>query len=139
MYDIVDKKTRSRNMSAIKGKNTKPEIEVRQFLHKNGLRFRLHRKDLPGRPDLVLSRYGSVVMVNGCFWHRHQGCKNSVMPKTNRQFWKEKLEGNVLRDKKNHNKLKKLGWSVFVVWECQINPTRLEKLCKDIRSKTIKK
>ena len=111
---------RSRNMSAIKSKNTKPEIKVRKFLHSMGYRFRLHRKDLPGKPDLVLPKYRTAIFVNGCFWHQHKECKYSRLPKTNIDFWKRKLEGNSQRDKLNQSKLKDMGWKVIIIWECQI-------------------
>ena len=106
-------------MSAIKGKNTKPEMLVRSYLHRNGLRFRLHSKDLPGRPDLVLAKRRTVVLVHGCFWHSH-GCANSVVPKTRRKFWVEKLDANAIRDEMAKIALKKLGWRVVVIWECDL-------------------
>ena len=110
---------RSRNMAAIKSKNTKPEIAVRKNLHALGYRFRLHRKDLPGKPDIVLPKYKTVIFVNGCFWHQHKGCKYSRLPKTNIDFWKRKLEGNTQRDKLKQSKLKDMGWKVINIWECQ--------------------
>jgi DNA mismatch endonuclease (patch repair protein) len=106
-------------MAAIKGSNTKPELAVRSALHRAGLRFRLHRKDLPGRPDIVLPKYKTVIFVHGCFWHRH-GCANSVMPKTRREFWEEKLEGNRRRDSRQQRALRSAGWRVLVVWECAV-------------------
>ena len=118
--DVHDKKTRSKNMAAIKGKDTKPELAVRRYLHNKGLRYILHNKELPGKPDLTLKRYNSVVFVNSCFWHRHKKCKKAVMPKSNVDFWREKLEKNVLRDKKNINLLKKQGWNVLLFWECEL-------------------
>ena len=110
---------RSRNMAAIKSKNTKPEIAVRKNLHALGYRFRLHRKDLPGKPDIVLPKYKTVIFVNGCFWHQHKGCNYSRLPKTNIDFWKRKLEGNTQRDKLKQSKLKDMGWKVINIWECQ--------------------
>ena len=106
-------------MAAIKSKNTKPEIAVRKNLHALGYRFRLHRKDLPGKPDIVLPKYKTVIFVNGCFWHQHKGCKYSRLPKTNIDFWKRKLEGNTQRDKLKQSKLKDMGWKVINIWECQ--------------------
>ena len=106
-------------MAAIKGKNTKPELLVRSWLHRNGFRFRLHRKDLPGTPDIVLPKYRTVIFVHGCFWHSH-GCANSDVPRTRRAFWKEKLSTNRSRDKKMSLSLRKLGWRVVVVWECEL-------------------
>ena len=113
-------KARSKNMSAIKSKNTKPEIIVRKFLHSKGYRFRIHRKDLPGSPDIVLPKYKTVVFVHGCFWHRHEGCKYKTMPITRKEFWENKFNQNIKRDKNNFKELEKLNWKVFVIWECQI-------------------
>ena len=111
---------RSRNMAAIKSKNTKPEIKVRKMLHKMGYRFRLHRKDLPGNPDIVLPKYKTAIFVNGCFWHQHEDCKYACLPKTNVDFWKEKLAKNKKRDKLKHSQLNDLGWKIIIVWECQL-------------------
>ena len=133
--DVHDKKTRSKNMAAIKGKDTKPELAVRRYLHNKGLRYILHNKELPGKPDLTLKRYNSVVFVNSCFWHRHKKCKKAVMPKSNVDFWREKLEKNVLRDKKNINLLKKQGWNVLLFWECELrDDERLSGLYRSIIS-----
>ena len=111
---------RSRNMSAIKSKNTKPEITVRKLLHSMGYRFRLHKKDLPGSPDIVLPKYKTVIFVHGCFWHRHQNCKYASNPKTRREFWEKKFKENIERDKKTQEKLKNLGWKTNIVWECEV-------------------
>ena len=111
---------RSRNMAAIKSKNTKPEIKVRQLLHSMGYRFRLHMKDLPGNPDIVLKKYKTVIYVNGCFWHRHPNCKYASTPKTRTSFWSQKFQSNVERDNKNYIKIKNLGWKYIVVWECEL-------------------
>ena len=111
---------RSRNMAAIKSKNTKPEIEVRQLLHSMGYRFRLHMKDLPGNPDIVLKKYKTVIFVNGCFWHRHPNCKYASIPKTRPEFWSQKFKSNVERDNNNYIKIKNLGWKYIVVWECEL-------------------
>lgn len=119
MADITDSATRSRMMSGIKGKHTSPELAVRKGLHAQGLRFRLHHKGLPGRPDLVLAKYHVAVFVHGCFWHQH-GCKNSVLPKTRAEFWLEKLTGNVERDQKAVGKLLASGWRVATIWECSV-------------------
>ena len=116
----LDNARRSRNMRAVKAKDTKPERLVRSAAHFLGLRFRLHRADLPGRPDLVLPKWRTVIFVNGCFWHQHFGCKKAALPKTNTAFWKRKLERNVKRDYENLNELKRLGWRVIVIWECNI-------------------
>lgn len=112
--------SRSRNMAAIRGKNTAPELAIRRILHSMGLRFRLHRKDLPGSPDIVLPKHRIVVFVHGCFWHRHEGCKYSTIPKTRQEFWLSKFESNVVRDMRNQAELEQLGWRVLVVWECEL-------------------
>lgn len=111
---------RARNMSAIRGKDTAPELAVRRMLHGMGLRFRLHRKDLPGSPDIVLPKHLIVVFVHGCFWHRHEGCRFTTTPKTRREFWQAKFDGNVARDSRNQADLVQLGWRVLVVWECEL-------------------
>lgn len=107
-------------MSRIKSKDTAPEMRVRSALHRAGYRFRLHVKDLPGKPDIVLPKYKTVIFVHGCFWHRHKGCSNATMPSTNQAFWKEKFKRNVERDKREQAELNKLGWKVLVVWECEV-------------------
>lgn len=119
MADIVPPTVRSRMMSGIRGKNTRPEIAVRKFLHAAGLRFRLHVADLPGRPDIVLPKHNSVVFVHGCFWHRHDGCKNCSTPKTRPEFWNAKFAANVQRDKRDQDELHRAGWNVVVIWECE--------------------
>lgn len=119
MTDIISKEKRSWNMSRIKGKNTKPELIVRSLLHKMGYRFRLHRKDLPGKPDIVLPKYKTVIFVHGCFWHRHKGCKYAYNPKSRVDFWGRKFKGNVERDHKHKLQLEKNGWKVIVIWECE--------------------
>ena len=136
MTDKISKEVRSRNMAAIKSKNTKPEIIVRRFLHRHGYRFRLHRKDLPGNPDITLTRYKTVIFVHGCFWHQHKKCKNAVMPKTNVTFWQDKLKGNIRRDIKNVKLLKEKGWKVITIWECEVNSEHhLSNLIIKIRTK----
>ena len=112
---------RSRNMSAIKSKNTKPEIKVRKVLHSMGYRFRLHSKNLPGSPDIVLPKYKTVIFVHGCFWHRHQNCKYASTPKTRQEFWNKKFNENINRDKINQENLSSKGWKIIIVWECEIN------------------
>jgi len=107
-------------MSRIKGKDTQPELLVRSLLHKLGYRFRIHRKDLPGKPDIILPRYKTVVFVHGCYWHRHKGCKYAYTPKSRVSFWAEKFKGNVERDKKHQKQLKEMGWTVHVIWECEV-------------------
>lgn len=133
--DVVDRATRSRMMSRIRGKNTKPEMTVRCALHASGLRFRLHRKDLPGSPDIVLPRHDAAVLVHGCFWHRHAGCRYATTPATNRRFWQNKFNGNVQRDNRQLHELRRLGWRTFVVWECQANNVSfLDRLAVKIRA-----
>lgn len=117
--DIVSKEVRSRMMASVKSSNTKPEIIVRSLLHRLGYRFRLHRKDLPGCPDIVLPKYKKVFFVHGCFWHQHQDCPKSKRPKSRKEFWDNKLDGNVKRDKQHLTKLGSMGWTVHVIWECQ--------------------
>ena len=109
-------------MSHIRGKDTKPEILVRRFLFANGFRFRLHRKDLPGKPDIVLPKYKTAIFINGCFWHGHDGCKYATIPETNRDFWFAKISGNVERDKITYQRLKESGWKVIEIWQCQLKP-----------------
>lgn len=118
--DIVDKATRSRMMSGIRGANTAPELALRRALHALGLRFRLHGKLLPGKPDIVSRRYGALIYVHGCFWHRHPGCRYASMPKTREEFWRTKFEGNVQRDMKVRDEALRLGWRVATVWECAL-------------------
>ena len=117
--DVHDKKTRSYNMSKIKGKNTKPEEVVRHYLFSRGFRYRKNDKRLPGKPDIVLPKYKTVIFVNGCFWHKHD-CSYFVWPTTNAEFWKEKINGNVERDKKVYQDLETSGWHVLIVWECEL-------------------
>lgn len=106
-------------MSRIRSKDTKPEMLVRSLLHQMGYRFRLHRKDLPGTPDIVLPKYKTIIFVHGCYWHRHKGCKYAYTPKSRVGFWQKKFQGNVERDRKHKRALKTLGWKVIVIWECQ--------------------
>ena len=110
---------RSRNMSAIKSKNTKPEIKVRKVLHSMGYRFRLHSKDLPGSPDIVLPKYKTVIFVHGCFWHRHENCKYASTPKKRQEFWNKKFTENIKRDLEIQDKIKNLDWRSVVIWECE--------------------
>lgn len=107
-------------MSRVGSKNTKPELLVRSMLHGMGYRFRLHRKDLPGSPDIVLPKHGAVVFVHGCFWHQHPGCRKATLPRNNSEFWKTKLERNMRRDAENQRRLLESGWRVLVLWECEI-------------------
>jgi DNA mismatch endonuclease (patch repair protein) len=120
MADVHDKKTRSYNMSRIRSKDTKPEMIVRKYLHSKGFRFRLHRKDLPGRPDIVFPKYKTVVFIHGCFWHGHQNCTYFKIPKTNADWWLQKINRNIENDKKAKQHLKKEGWNVIDIWECDL-------------------
>ncbi|OYX55761.1 MAG: very short patch repair endonuclease [Brevundimonas subvibrioides] len=128
MADVVDPATRSRMMAGIKAKNTKPEMVVRQGLHRAGFRFRTHVGGLPGKPDLVLAKWRAVVFVHGCFWHRHAGCRFSTHPRTREDFWQRKFAGNVERDARSHDALLTAGWRVATVWECAIRSHPVECL-----------
>lgn len=119
-------------MSLIRGRDTKPELIVRRYLHALGLRFRLHVRNLPGRPDIVLPRHRVVVFVHGCFWHQHVGCRFAVMPKNNRAFWEKKLGGNQRRDARAVATLRRAGWRVFTIWECDMKLGSLERLSRRI-------
>jgi DNA mismatch endonuclease (patch repair protein) len=132
MADVHEPENRSYNMSQITGKDTKPEMMVRKFLHSNGFRYRLHVKDLPGKPDLVLPKYNSVIFVHGCFWHAHDNCKYFTIPKTRTEWWKEKLYGNKKRDEKNIEKLEEEGWNVIVIWGCELKSGKKEKTLKNL-------
>jgi len=132
LVDVVDKKTRSRMMSGIRGKNTRPEIAVRRYLHAHGFRFRLHRKDLPGKPDVVLPKYRTAIFVHGCYWHRHDGCKYATTPSSNREFWQRKFRENVERDRRDQARLADAGWNVLVIWECQIDENHMDELERKI-------
>ena len=126
MADVHEPETRSYNMSQIKATDTKPEMIVRRFLHANGFRYRLHVKDLPGKPDLVLPKYNSVIFVHGCFWHVHEECDYFKLPQTNTEFWEKKLYRNKKRDENHIQKLREMGWNVIVVWECELKPGKSE-------------
>lgn len=132
MADVHDKKTRSYNMSQVKGKNTKPELTVRKFLHANGYRYRLHVKDLPGKPDVVLPKYKTIIFVHGCFWHGHTGCKYATVPKTRTDWWLNKINTNKANDKKAVQKLIKEGWQIITIWECQLKKDKVSDTLKDL-------
>ena len=119
--DSLTKEKRSWNMSRVRSQDTKPEMIVRSLLHRNGFRFRLHVKNLPGHPDIVLPKYKTVIDVRGCFWHRHLGCRRTTTPTSNTAVWDDKFQRNIARDEKNDSALKALGWQVVVVWECQLH------------------
>lgn len=132
MADIFSKKMRSQIMSNITGKNTTPELIIRKALFSEGYRYRLHRKDLPGNPDIVFPRRNKVIFINGCFWHGHN-CKKATLPENNNQFWKKKINGNMERDKTNLGKLTQMGWKSFVVWQCEIKKSILGEKIKQIK------
>lgn len=133
MVDVHSPNQRSFNMSRIKGKNTKPEMIVRKWLWQNGYRYRLHRKDLPGKPDIVFAGRRKVIFVNGCFWHKHN-CKYFKWPKSNTEFWRPKIEGNVRRDTDNFAALTAEGWDFMIVWECEIKEKNLEPLWERVKA-----
>lgn len=119
-------------MSHVRGKDTKPEVMVRQFLFAQGFRYRLYRKDLPGKPDIVLPKYKTVIFINGCFWHGHSGCKYATIPEANHDFWLAKISGNIERDKSNHAKLFELGWKVIEIWQCELKPKFREQTLNNL-------
>lgn len=132
MVDVVDKQTRSRMMSGIRGKNTKPEITIRSLLHRSGFRFRLHDTKLLGKPDIILKRYNAIIFVHGCFWHKHD-CHLFKWPKTRPEFWREKILRNVENDKKALSEIQNQGWRICIIWECSIKGAK-----KDITEVTNK-
>lgn len=135
--DNVSKEKRSEIMSKIRSKNTTPEMKVRKLLHSMGYRFRLHRKDLPGKPDIVLPKYKTVIFVHGCFWHGHEGCRYAVIPKSNTHYWKNKITNNISRDKNNLILLSELNWKVLIIWECEL--INLDLLTFKIKSAVVNK
>lgn len=136
MVDTLTPDQRSERMSRIRGVNTKPEITLRSALHKLGFRFRLHVKELPGTPDIVLPKYNAVIFVHGCFWHHHRGCKIGTTPKSNTGFWQEKFKRNRGRDARNIKVLRSTGWRVMIAWECKIDtPTRAKQEAERLISK----
>ena len=137
MADVHSKETRSYNMSQIKGRNTKPEMLVRKFLHAQGFRYKLHDKTLPGKPDIVLPKYKTVIFIHGCFWHGHNSCKYYVVPKTRTEWWLQKINGNIANDEKAVKALKKDGWKIITIWECDLKPAKVEKTLKAISKKML--
>jgi DNA mismatch endonuclease (patch repair protein) len=125
--DVHPSATRCYNMSRIRAKDTKPEMLVRRYLHAQGYRYRLHVKELPGKPDIVLPKYRTVIFIHGCFWHGHEGCKYYVVPKTRTEWWLEKIGRNRENDKKAVTTLKKAGWKVIVIWECRLKTQIIDK------------
>jgi DNA mismatch endonuclease (patch repair protein) len=137
MTDVHSRETRSFNMSRIRSKDTKPEMLVRKFLFANGLRYKLHDKSLAGKPDIVLPKYKTIIFIHGCFWHGHEGCKYYTVPKTRTEWWLNKISANTNNDTAAINKLKQAGWSVIIVWECEIKTKdqfmlRMADLLKEI-------
>ena len=136
MVDTITSERRSWNMSRIRSRDTGPEVVLRSLLLRAGLRFRLHAKKLPGRPDIVLPKYKTAIFVHGCFWHRHAGCRNATTPSTRAEFWQEKFDGNVRRDARNRADLKAAGWTVMTVWECELKANAedvVRKLSRELR------
>ncbi len=138
MTDVHDSKTRSYNMSQIKAKNSKPEMLVRRFLHNKGYRFRLHQKNLPGKPDIVLKKYNTVIFTNGCFWHGHEGCKYFKIPQTRTDWWVNKIEGNKRNDTEKYKILKGNGWNIIIIWECELKPSTIENTLPDLINNLVK-
>lgn len=132
MSDCLSPEQRHNCMSRIRGKNTTPEMMVRKELFSHGYRYRVNVKNLPCKPDIVLRKYNTVIFVNGCFWHGHEGCKKFVIPKTNTEFWKDKIQSNQERDKEGYVKLKEQGWKVIVVWECELTKQRFDETMNSI-------
>ncbi len=138
MADVHTPKQRSYNMSRIHNKDTKPEELVRKYLFAHGFRYRKNDSKLPGKPDIVLPKYKTVIFVNGCFWHKHEGCKYFVWPKNNADFWKNKIESNVARDIKNYQLLQNLGWNILTVWECELKKESFSKTMSCLEQQLIK-
>ena len=132
MGDVMTPEQRHKCMSRIRSKNTKPEILVRKFLFSRGFRYRKNVRRLPGTPDIVLRKYRTVIFVNGCFWHGHKGCRYSRLPKSNHEFWEKKIERNKTRDLRDRMALRRMGWHVIQVWECQLRPKEREMTLKSI-------
>ena len=135
MADVHTKQQRSYNMSRIKGKNTKPEMLVRRFLHAQGFRYKLHDKSLPGKPDIVLPKYRTVIFVHGCFWHGHEGCKYYVVPKTRTEWWVNKINKNCANDFQAIKSLKKDNWRIITLWECKLKKNTFENSMKKVLAK----
>jgi len=135
MADNRTKEQRSYNMSQIRSKDTKPEILVRKFLFSNGFRYRLHVQTLPGKPDIVLPKYKTIIFIHGCFWHGHRNCRNAKTPQSNRDFWLNKILTNAERDKKNTTLLRRLGWKILVLWECQLMSLKVNAILSNLVKK----
>ena len=137
MGDVYSKVVRSYVMSRVKSKNTKPELLVRLYLFSKGLRYRLHKKDLPGKPDIVLAKYKTVIFINGCFWHGHENCQFFKIPQTNTNFWKDKIARNVDRESRNVKSLQERGWKVIIVWGCELKPKYLKNTLGSVLQKIL--
>ncbi len=135
MADVHDKATRSYNMSQIKGKDTKPELTVRKFLFSHGFRYRLHDKKLPGKPDIVLRKYSTVIFIHGCFWHGHENCKYFILPKTRTEWWSNKISKNKSNDRNSLILLKKGEWNIINIWECELKPQNLVMTLNKLKKK----
>jgi len=135
MADVHTKEVRSYNMSQIRSKNTKPELVVRKYLFAKGYRYRLHSKALPGKPDIALPKYRTVIFIHGCFWHGHEGCKYFVIPKTRTEWWLNKISRNKQLDAENESKLKKSKWKIITIYECELNKDRIDSTLKSIIKK----
>lgn len=137
MSDTFSPEQRHQVMSRIRDKNTRPELAVRRYIHGSGLRYSLHAKNLPGKPDMVLRKFKVVVFINGCFWHAHEGCKYFRFPKTNREYWERKINANVARDKQSYDTLRWDGWRVLVVWECELKNGNADARCARLRHEIV--
>jgi len=126
MADVHSKETRSYNMSRIRGKNTKPELLVRKFLFSRGFRYKIHDKNLPGKPDIVLPKYKTIIFIHGCFWHGHEGCRSFVIPKTRSDWWLDKINYNKIKHERSESLLTELGWKVLIIWECGLKKATVE-------------
>lgn len=138
MADVHTPEQRSYNMSRIRGKDTKPEELVRKFLFSKGFRYRKNDARLPGKPDIVLPKYKTVIFVNGCFWHAHEGCRYFVWPKSNEEFWKTKITGNIQRDRLHYRALSELGWKVIIIWECELKKNIREETLQHLISELVR-
>lgn len=137
MADVHSKEIRSYNMSRIRSKDTKPEMLVRKFLHKNGFRYRLHVKNLPGKPDIVLPKYKTAIFIHGCFWHGHEGCKYYVIPKTRTEWWLNKIGNNITNDTNSEILMKEAGWNIIKIWECELKKNTIEATLQTLKNSLI--
>ncbi|MCB9448389.1 MAG: DNA mismatch endonuclease Vsr [Flavobacteriales bacterium] len=138
MTDVHEPEVRSYNMSRIRGKDTKPEMLVRRFLHANGFRYRLHDKLLPGKPDIILKKHNTVIFIHGCFWHGHDGCRYFVVPKTRTQWWLDKINRNKAKDAESCTQLKRSGWKIITVWECDLMKKKRDITLKKLIQKIVR-